>query len=349
MFFNPAKLFVKHPSFRKYFIVLALSLLTSQIGLAQTQSDWHDPSKHRVQLVTVEEGIRLEVLDWGGSGRPVVLLAGLGFTAHVFDGFAEKLTNSYHVYGITRRGYGASSRPESGYNEERLTEDDLRVFDALHLVTPVVVGHSVAGGELSQLGIHHSERIAGLVYLDALNDGSDDWTVYDALEEKLPEAMKKGASPSASDLKSFPAYRDWRTRTQGVAIPEAELRIDFAEKPDGSVGDRVTPAYVPQGIMSGDHKHDYSKIRVPVLAFVGYPPVPQAQASDHHITDQSELTIVAAVFGWQVGMIRNRIKRIESAAGGAIVIDLWGANHFVFLSNEAEVLAEIRTFMSRLH
>src|SRR5258707_4207643 len=30
------------------------------------------------------------VLDWGGSGRPVVLLAGLGFTAHVFDGFAEK-------------------------------------------------------------------------------------------------------------------------------------------------------------------------------------------------------------------------------------------------------------------
>ena len=91
MFFNPAKLRVKQHNFSKYFIVLALILLTSQIGLAQTESDWHDPSKHRVQLVTVEKGIRLEVLDWGGSGRPVVLLAGLGFTAHVFDGFAEKL------------------------------------------------------------------------------------------------------------------------------------------------------------------------------------------------------------------------------------------------------------------
>jgi hypothetical protein len=101
--------------------------------------------------------------------------------------------------------------------------------------------------------------------------------------------------------------------------------------------------------MSGDHKHDYSKIRVPVLAFVGYPPVPQAQTSDHHVTDQAELTIVAAVFGWQVGMIRNRIKRIESAAGGAHVIDLWDANHFVSLSNETEVLKEIRTFMSGLH
>jgi hypothetical protein len=45
-----------------------------------------DPSKHKVQFVTVANGVRLEVLDWGGSGRPVVLLAGLGTTAHVFDG-----------------------------------------------------------------------------------------------------------------------------------------------------------------------------------------------------------------------------------------------------------------------
>jgi pimeloyl-ACP methyl ester carboxylesterase len=114
-------------------------------------------------------------------GRPIVLLAGLGSTAHVFDGFAEKLTDTYYVYGITRRGYGASSRPATGYSEERLTEDDLKVFDALKLVAPLVAGHSVAGNELSQLGIHHYERISGLVYLDALNDGTDDYTDYDAV------------------------------------------------------------------------------------------------------------------------------------------------------------------------
>src|SRR5437899_4830615 len=42
---------------------------------------WPDPSKHDVKFVTVEEGVRLEVLDWGGSGRPVVLLAGSGNSA----------------------------------------------------------------------------------------------------------------------------------------------------------------------------------------------------------------------------------------------------------------------------
>jgi hypothetical protein len=40
-------------------------------------------------FVIVDEGVRLEVLDWGGTGTPVVLLTG-GHTAHVYDEFAPK-------------------------------------------------------------------------------------------------------------------------------------------------------------------------------------------------------------------------------------------------------------------
>jgi pimeloyl-ACP methyl ester carboxylesterase len=323
--------------------------MLSAVGCAQVSASWHDASPHKVQFVTVEDGVRLEVLDWGGTGRPLALLAGLGFTAHVFDGFAEKLTDSYHVYGITRRGYGASSRPASGYTEQRLAEDDLRVFDALKLVAPVVAGHSIAGNELSQLGIHHYDRIGGLVYLDALNDGTDDYTDYDALCSKLPEAMRKPPSPSPSDLKSFPAYRDWRMRSGGIAIPESELRNDFAENLDGTVGSRKTPSNVPEEIMAGTGKHDYSEIRVPVLAFVGYPELPQDQIRENHVTDAAERTIVEAVYGTYVGMTKNRIKRINRAAGGAHVVELWGADHFVFLSNESDVLREMRVFLAGLN
>jgi non-heme chloroperoxidase len=327
---------------------LASGLLAGQAALAQPSRAWHDPSKHQVQLVSVEDGVRLEVLDWGGSGRAVVLLAGLGFTAHVFDGFAEKLTDSYHVYGITRRGYGASSQPPSGYTEQRLAEDDLRVFDVLKLVAPVVAGHSVAGNEMSQLGVGHHDRIGGLVYLDALNDASDDYSDYDALCSKLPQAMQKPPTPSPSDLKSFSAYRDWRLRTQGIAIPESELRNDFVENADGSVAGHKAPERVSAAIMAGSGGHDYSQIRVPVLAFVGYPELPQQQMEENHVTDAAERTIIEAVFGTYVGMSKNRIKRINGAAGGARVVELWGANHFVFLSNEADVLREMRVFLAGL-
>lgn len=328
-------------------VVLGLAVVAA--GCAQASAPWRDPSRHKVQFVTVEEGVRLEVLDWGGTGRPVVLLAGLGFTAHVFDGFAEKLTDSYHVYGITRRGYGASSRPASGYTGQRRTEDDLRVFDALKLVEPVVVGHSVAGDELSELGIHHHERVGGLVYLDALHDAADDWSDYDVLCSKLPDVIQKPPAPSPSDLKSFSAYQDWRVRTEGVRIPESEWRNDFVENPDGTVGSWKTPGYVSDAIMKGGSKHNLSEIRAPVLAFVAYDVPPQDQIRKNHVTDAEERTIVEAVYGTFIGMAKIRIDKINGAPGGARVVELWGADHFVFLSNEADVLRELRVFLAALH
>jgi alpha-beta hydrolase superfamily lysophospholipase len=83
-------------------------------------STGHDPSPHRIQFVLVEKDVKIEVLDWGGAGRSLVLLAGLGNTAHVYDDIAPKLAEKYHVLGITRRGFGASSSPSSGYTADRL-------------------------------------------------------------------------------------------------------------------------------------------------------------------------------------------------------------------------------------
>jgi non-heme chloroperoxidase len=126
-----------------------------------------EAAPHATQFVAVDDGVRLEVVDFGGTGRPIVLLAGLGNTAHVFDNFGPKLTKFGHVYAITRRGFGASSRPDSGYDVARLGEDIVAVLDSLGLETPVLIGHSIAGQELSYLASRHPARAAALVYLDA--------------------------------------------------------------------------------------------------------------------------------------------------------------------------------------
>ncbi len=61
---------------------LLLLAMTATL-LSQQSSSWRDTSPHAIEFVTVDKDVRLEVLDWGGSGRPVILLAGGGNTAHV--------------------------------------------------------------------------------------------------------------------------------------------------------------------------------------------------------------------------------------------------------------------------
>ena len=127
--------------------MLVRSLVTL-VAVLQASS-WVDPARHQMQMVNVADGVQLEVLDFGGSGRPIVLLAGFGNTAHVYDELAPKLTGAGHVYAVTRRGFGVSSRPQSGYDVSRLGEDVLAVIETLRLEKPVLVGHSMAGQELS--------------------------------------------------------------------------------------------------------------------------------------------------------------------------------------------------------
>ena len=98
-----------------------------------------------------------------------MLLAGGGNTAHVFDDFALKLTGRYHVYGITRRGSPPSSVPEDEYSGDRMGDDLLAAIDALRLKRPVLVGHSWAGQEMSNVATRYPERVAGLIYLDAMH------------------------------------------------------------------------------------------------------------------------------------------------------------------------------------
>jgi len=164
-----------------------------------------DSSPHTVQFVTVDNDVKLEVLDWGGSGRPLVLLTGLGNNAHIYDKFAPKLTPSYHVYGITRRGFGASSVPvpaNGNYSADRLGDDVLAVVDSLKLNRPVLVGHSIGGEELSSVGSRHPEKVAGLIYLDAgygyaFYDRSRGDLTTDSIE--LRKKLEQLASGTASD------------------------------------------------------------------------------------------------------------------------------------------------------
>ena len=212
----------------------------------------------------MDNGVQLEVLDWGGTGPPIMLLAGYHLTAHAYDDFAPRLTRIGHVYGITRRGFGASSRPESGYTSQRLSEDVLRVLDTLKLLKPVLMGHSFGRQDQTILAENHPERVAALVYLNSAEDPTaKDYGVEPADAKRLPAAARDNLKP---DFSSFQAYRVWQKRVHGVAFPESELRQLYAANPDGTLGAYCCPK-VRDAMFKGLEKPDFFRIKVPVLAF----------------------------------------------------------------------------------
>lgn len=344
----------------------ALLLVSSidRTGASEPANVWHDPSPHGVQFVTVDEGVRLEVLDWGGSGRDLVLLAGSGNTAHVFDEFAPKLTRFGHVYGITRRGYGASTAPEDGYSEQRLAEDVLHVIEKLKLKAPVLIGHSMSGEEMTRLGDDHSALLGGLVYLDALEDPKDvpaDNPQYTALVKKLPAGIHKTGDITKDDKSSFAALARWYKWRIGVAFPESEFRNMYEANPNGSVGKFRTSDRIYDLIGKGAEGRDYSKISVPILSITnvwhctqaarpGYACIEHPDRQPDYVPKNGQERANIEAFDKADDAYSLRWSRdLLSAKGGVRLVDIVEANHYLFLSNEDDVLREIGAFVKRLH
>ncbi len=292
-----------------------------------------DPTSHKVQFVEVEKDVRLEVVDWGGSGRPVILLAGLGNTAHIFDRFAQKLIPSYHVYGITRRGFGASSAPvpwNGNYTADRLGNDVFAVMDALKLDRPVLVGHSIAGEELSFAGSRHPGRVAGLVYLE----GGNGYAFYDnvhgdlsidvlelrrnlaALESAHGPEEQKALAQQLLDADLPLIEKDLRERLQYVRAIVGRLPAspapELAQAPD-----------IRRAILDGEQK--YSEIRCPILA------------------------VFARQEGFAAEAVKDQAQAVQADGPGARVVLLGNASHYIFLSNEGDVLRETNAFIASLH
>jgi pimeloyl-ACP methyl ester carboxylesterase len=325
---------------KRFLTLAALLAVLDSSAEAQTTTP-HDKSPHKVQFVTVDKVIKLEVLDWGGSGKPLIFLAGLGATAHDFDKFALRFTSKHHVYGITRRGFGASDKPKptvSNYSADRLGNDVIAVMDALRIVRPVLAGHSIAGSELSSVGSRYPGKISGLVYLDAAYVyafyNPDIMPLYlnltvNDIHARVNKLSQRGA-PSA--LVKAEIDQLFETNLQQLEIDLRLTRrfLGSADTPDNRL---VDPA---SAILAGVRK--YGSGNVPVLAIYALPKaIPQkataaerADRAAHDAIDGKTADLFA------LGNPKAKVVRIANS------------EHDVFNSNPIAVEREMNTFMDGL-
>ena len=294
-----------------------------------------DTSPHKTSFVRVERGVQLEVLDWGGGGDPMVLLTGAGDNAHVFDEFAYQFTDRFHVIGITRRGFGRSSQPAGGYDLDTRARDDIAVLDTLNIRQAVVVGHSIAGTELSKLATAYPDRVKKLVYLDALDLGSGGWAQL-AQPPLAPEL-------TATDLESVQRFAAASARNDGYRKPLAALCNMVRRNVSGRILAPVTPPEISAKLLAGIQPAAYDRIQAPALGIFNklsaqYPMpyywalTPAEQAKFNRSID--------ALAKWTDGAI----QRFRSEVKGSRVVEIPNTNHYVHIVDEPLVVREMRNF-----
>jgi pimeloyl-ACP methyl ester carboxylesterase len=297
--------------------ILAISILAQSLAAAA-------PLPAKDGFVSAN-GIKLHYVDWGGNGETILFLQGFNDSAHIYDQFAPRFVDRFHVVGLTRRGVGESDKPKDGYDASTRVENIHQFLDALGIGRVILIGHSMAGDELTLFASRYPQRTIKVVYLDAAYD-------------RTPEGWLDGLSD--------PAYKPGmitRMRMEALGLPDASnIHVD-----------KMPPAD-EWAIFVATHKavftfrQDYTKIQAPALAFYAvtanehYPPSWLPKDADTSLRAKAEAW-------WQEKghtLMREGVEQFRREIPHGEIIEFTDAKHYLFLGDTAdEVAAKTRAFL----
>ncbi len=139
----------------------AIALLftaTVLAGFVELRSQLLGPEGHYFD----SQGVRIHYTD-EGTGVPVVLVHGLGMTAHVQwrrSGQIDMFKERYRVITLDNRGHGRSDKPhDPGQYGAEMSEDLARLLDHLQIKKTHVVGYSLGGIITLKFVATHPDRV----------------------------------------------------------------------------------------------------------------------------------------------------------------------------------------------
>jgi pimeloyl-ACP methyl ester carboxylesterase len=279
-----------------------------------------DKSPHKSAFVTAN-GIRMNYLDWGGTGEFLLLLAGLGNDAHVFDEIAPSFTDKYHVIGLTRRGFGETERPATGYDTTSRVEDIRAFMDAMKITRAHLVGHSLAGDEMTLFAATYPQRVIKMVYLDAAYDRRKNFTCTSDQPGGMPPNLKR----IVGEALNCPGW-------EKIVAPDMP-------PPD------VVNVQVSIMRSAKDFHPDYTKITAPSLAIYSDIDLPEPPGKLDEET-QKKFNVWwkekgSANFRAGVDQFRKEMKNGQ-------IVEIKGATHYVFVGPyKDQVIKLTRDFLAK--
>ena len=204
-----------------------------------------------------------------GTGRPVVLIHGWPLSGKSWQAQVPALVEGgYRVVTYDRRGFGASSQPEGGYDYDTFTADLDALLTHLNLHDVTLVGFSMGGGEVVRyLGTRGSDRVTQAVLAAAVppylfkSDDNPDGGLDDAAIAGFEAGVREDR---AAFLEQF---------TTTFFSADGELKVSEEQRQDAI---RIASAASPKATLDciaafgrTDFRADLAKIDIPTLVIHG--------------------------------------------------------------------------------
>lgn len=191
-------------------------------------------------------GLRLHLLDWGGDGRPIVLLHGVGGHARMWTWVAPALRALGRPLALDLRGFGDSQwSVDRAYTTDDHRADLEGVCDALGLGEIDLVGFSWGGLVGLAYAARHPDRVRRLAILDIAPSTAAD-----------PDAVPPFFRGRFADHREAVAAEQAAAPRAGAEQHEAMAAFGTRSHPEGGLVRKVDPFYLERWPFRADDRWD---------------------------------------------------------------------------------------------
>jgi pimeloyl-ACP methyl ester carboxylesterase len=210
-------------------------------------------------LAAAPSGVRI-AWERRGSGRPVLLIHGLGYARWGWEPVLEGLAQNNELILFDNRGIGESDAPDGPYSARGLAEDAVAVLDSAELERADVLGTSLGGMVALQLALDFPDRVDRLVLACTTPGGTASAPMPERTVRLMAEAQ--GLPPEVA-LRRFVENAFGATADAALVDRIMEHRLATAQSPKAwgaqaaagaafDVADRIHEIHAPTLVLTGD-------------------------------------------------------------------------------------------------
>lgn len=224
-----------------FFIITALLLVSARVPAQFLSTVQPKPAEQTILLST---GVTMKYVEQGGTGTvPVIFLHGYTDSWHSFEPVLPYLPETIHVFALTQRGHGHSSKNHDRFHMEDFAADVAAFIRQKGLGKAIIAGHSMGGVVAQQFALDYPELTLGVVIISSAPVFHDKPGVMEfrkevfSLADPISYAFAEGFQKSTIENAIDPAWLDLFTR-ESLKLPArlwkevmtGILSVDFTQK-----------------------------------------------------------------------------------------------------------------------